>query len=131
MCRCMCSLFCGCKCVYSCVCEVALKRKKKTLLLGACMRVCVFVTECVSRVYLHNRRRNAWQTAFFSPPLAVNSLHSQDLRATRNESAQPECVMYPRALLSFFFLFSFLQHSPEPFQSVPASNSWLLFLKCC
>lgn len=51
----------------------------------------------------------ALANSIFPPPLAVNSLHSQDLRATRNERAQHKCVMFP--------LLAVLQHSAVPFKA--------------
>lgn len=97
----------------------------KSLLLGA--SVCVLLKVYHTSPHLHNSSHTASKQPFSPPPLAVNSLHSQDLRATRNESARHKCVMFP--------LLSFLQRSPVPFKCVcvcvRASNSCLLFLKCC
>lgn len=65
------------------------------------MCACVSVIECASNNCPSAQQQTQHQqTAFFPPlPLAVNSLHSQDLRATRNESARHKCVMFPPALL--------------------------------
>lgn len=83
---------------------------------------CVDVIENLSHVSPSAQQQTQHkQTAFFFlPPLAVNSLHSRDLRATPNQAL---CESG----------WSVLRPSPVAHRAacVCAYNSWLLFFKGC
>lgn len=82
--------------------------------------MCLWVNVCHTEPCAEQQTQPE-QTAFSPPPLAVNSLHSQDLRAVRNESAQCKCAMFP--------LLSAAQRFAVPFKMcVWPLSVWLLFL---
>lgn len=96
----------------------------KSLLPGAC--VCVWLNVCHTSHHLHNSRRRASKHAFFpSTPRCEFLTFTRPEGNSEWERSAQVCYVSPA------LLFTALSCALQRRVCLCASNSWLLFLKCC